>query len=52
MSPFDKFKFESEFQKISSGGAISYGEIPNMSKNLEALKEVVKYIYDNIQYFL
>ncbi len=47
---FDKFKFESEFQKISSGGAISYGEIPNMSKNLEALKEVVKYIYDNIQY--
>ena len=42
---FDKFKFESEFQKISSGGAISYGEIPNMSKNLEALKEVVKYIY-------
>ena len=47
---FDKFKFESEFQKISNGGAISYGEIPNMSKNLEALKEVVKYIYDNIQY--
>ena len=47
---FDKFKFESEFQKISSGGAISYGEIPNMSKNLEVLKEVVKYIYDNIQY--
>ena len=47
---FDKFKFESEFQKISSGGAISYGEIPNMSKNLEALKEIVKYIYDNIQY--
>ena len=47
---FDKFKFESEFQKISSGGAISYGEIPNMSKNLDALKEVVKYIYDNIQY--
>ena len=47
---FDKFKFESEFQKISTGGAISYGEIPNMSKNLEALKEVVKYIYDNIQY--
>lgn len=47
---FDKFKFESEFQKISSGGAISYGEIPNMSKNLDALKEIVKYIYDNIQY--
>ena len=50
ISVFDKFKFESEFQKISSGGAISYAEIPNMSKNLEALKEVVKYIYDNIQY--
>lgn len=47
---FEKFKFESEFQTISSGGAISYAEIPNMSKNLEALKEVVKYIYDNIQY--
>lgn len=47
---FDKFKFESEFQKISNGGAISYGEIPNMSKNLDALKEIVKYIYDNIQY--
>lgn len=47
---FDKFKFESEFQNISSGGAISYAEIPNMSNNLEALKEMVKYIYDNIQY--
>lgn len=47
---FDKFKFESEFQNISSGGSISYAEIPNMSNNLEALKEMVKYIYDNIQY--
>lgn len=47
---FDKFKFESQFQKISSGGAISYVEIPNMRNNLPALSSVVKYIYDNIQY--
>ena len=42
--------FESEFQKISSGGAISYVEIPNMQHNLIALETAVKYIYDNIQY--
>lgn len=47
---FDKFTFESQFQTISSGGAISYVEIPNMRHNLEALEEVVKFIYDNIQY--
>lgn len=47
---FSKFDFESEFQKISSGGAISYVEIPNMRHNLEALKDVVRYIYDHIQY--
>ena len=47
---FDKFTFESQFQTISSGGAISYVEIPNMRNNLPALKEVVKFIYDNIQY--
>ena len=47
---FSKFKFESQFQNISSGGAISYVEIPNMRHNLEALEEVVKFIYDNIQY--
>lgn len=47
---FSKFKFESQFQSISSGGAISYVEIPNMRHNLEALEEVVKFIYDNIQY--
>lgn len=47
---FSKFKFESQFQKISSGGAISYVEIPNMRNNLEALEEIVKFIYDNIQY--
>ena len=45
-----KFDFEAQFQVISSGGAISYVEIPNMRNNLEALEEVVKYIYDNIQY--
>ena len=45
-----KFSFESQFQKISSGGSISYVEIPNMRHNLEALEEVVKFIYDNIQY--
>ena len=47
---FSKFEFESQFQKISSGGAISYVEIPNMRHNTEALEEVVKFIYDNIQY--
>ncbi|MBO5239104.1 MAG: anaerobic ribonucleoside-triphosphate reductase [Lachnospiraceae bacterium] len=47
---FSKFQFESQFQQISSGGAISYVEIPNMRNNLEALSEVVRYIYDNIQY--
>lgn len=47
---FSKFRFESQFQNISSGGAISYVEIPNMRNNLEALQEVVRFIYDNIQY--
>ena len=47
---FSKFEFESAFQKISSGGAISYVEVPNMEKNLQALESVVKFIYDNIQY--
>ena len=47
---FSKLSFESEFQPVSSGGAISYVEIPNMSKNLLALETLVKYIYDNIQY--
>ena len=47
---FSKFQFESQFQVISSGGAISYVEIPNMRHNLEALEEIVKFIYDNIQY--
>jgi len=47
---FAKFNFESQFQKISTGGCISYVEIPNMRHNLAALKEVVRFIYDNIQY--
>lgn len=47
---FDKFEFESQFQKISNGGAISYVEIPNMRNNLEALSQIVRFIYDNIQY--
>ena len=47
---FEKLSFESEFQKISSGGAISYVEIPNMQHNIIALESAVKFIYDNIQY--
>ena len=47
---FSKFTFESQFQQISSGGAISYVEIPNMRHNLTAMEDVVKFIYDNIQY--
>ncbi|MGN0974315.1 MAG: anaerobic ribonucleoside-triphosphate reductase [Bacilli bacterium] len=47
---FSKFTFESQFQKISTGGCISYVEVPNMEHNLEAMREVVKFIYDNIQY--
>ena len=47
---FEKLSFESEFQGISTGGCISYIEIPNMNKNIEALETVVKFIYDNIQY--
>jgi len=47
---FEKLSFESEFQKLSPGGAISYVEIPNMRHNLKALEDLVKFIYDNIQY--
>lgn len=47
---FSKFKFEAQFQPISSGGCISYVEIPNLTNNLQAIEEVVKFIYDNIQY--
>lgn len=47
---FDKFTFESEFQKISTGGCISYAEIPNMTNNIPALLTMIQYIYDNISY--
>ncbi|MBO5605140.1 MAG: anaerobic ribonucleoside-triphosphate reductase, partial [Acidaminococcaceae bacterium] len=47
---FSKFEFESEFQKLSSGGAISYVEIPNMQNNPKALEATVQFIYDHIQY--
>ena len=47
---FEKFKFEAQFQPISSGGCISYVEIPNLTNNVQAIEEVVKFIYNNIQY--
>ena len=50
ISVFDKFDFESEFQKLSTGGMISYAEIPNMTNNIEAVATLVKYIYDHIAY--
>ena len=50
INAFDKLKFESQFQPLSSGGAISYVEIPNMKNNIKALEAVVGFIYDNIQY--
>lgn len=50
INAFDKLNFESQFQPISSGGCISYVEIPNMGHNLEALESMINYIYHNIQY--
>lgn len=47
---FTKLRFESEFQRLSPGGAISYVEVPNMQNNIPAVLEVIKYIYDNIMY--
>ena len=47
---FTKLKFESDFQRLSPGGAISYGEVPNMQDNLEAVISVLQFIYDNIMY--
>lgn len=47
---FDKFAFESEFQKKSTGGCISYAEIPNMTHNIDAVLAMIQYIYDNISY--
>ncbi len=50
INAFDKLAFESEFQPISSGGCISYIEIPNMTNNIEALKQMIKFMYNNISY--
>ena len=50
INAFDKLKFESKFQKLSPGGAISYVEIPNMEDNIEAAEAIVEYIYENIMY--
>ncbi|MER0285332.1 anaerobic ribonucleoside-triphosphate reductase [Clostridioides difficile] len=47
---FSKLKFESQFHSISSGGCISYVEVPDMSRNLEAVEQIINYIYHNIQY--
>ena len=47
---FDKLKFESQFHDISLGGCISYIEVPDMSKNLEAVEQIINYIYHNVQY--
>lgn len=50
INAFDKLKFESQFHAISAGGCISYAELPNMSKNIDAVEELIKYIYENVQY--
>ncbi|MDD6788553.1 MAG: anaerobic ribonucleoside-triphosphate reductase, partial [Lachnospira sp.] len=47
---FSKLKFESEFQKLSPGGAVSYVEVPNLQNNIEAVLSVMQFIYDNIMY--
>ena len=47
---FTKLRFESEFQQLSPGGAISYVEVPNMQQNIDAVLELMKFIYDNIMY--
>jgi ribonucleoside-triphosphate reductase len=47
---FEKLKFESQFQALSTGGAISYVEVPNMQNNIEAVLQVMRFIYDNIMY--
>ena len=50
ISAFDKLKFESQFQELSPGGAISYVEVPDMENNIPAVISVMQYIYDNIMY--
>ncbi|MBQ1984743.1 MAG: anaerobic ribonucleoside-triphosphate reductase [Clostridia bacterium] len=47
---FEKLAFEAQFQALSTGGAISYVEVPNMQQNLEAVLQIIRYIYDNIMY--
>lgn len=47
---FSKLAFESQFQKLSPGGAISYVEVPNMENNIPAVMNVIKFIYDHIMY--
>jgi ribonucleoside-triphosphate reductase len=50
INAFDKLRFESQFQKISSGGCISYVEVPNLEQNLEVIDQLVSYMYETIQY--
>lgn len=50
INAFDKLAFESQFQSLSTGGAISYCEIPNIQNNIPAVLEIIKFIYDNIMY--
>ncbi len=50
INAFDKLKFESQFQELSTGGAVSYIEVPNMQDNIPAVLQVIKFIYDNIMY--
>lgn len=50
INAFEKLKFEAQFQRLSPGGAISYVEVPNMENNIDAVLELMKYIYNNIMY--
>ena len=50
INAFEKLKFEAQFQALSTGGAISYVEVPDMQNNIKAVLEIIKYIYDNIMY--
>lgn len=50
INAFDKLKFESKFQDISSGGCVSYIEVPNLNNNLKVLDKIIRYMYENIQY--
>ncbi|WP_330374358.1 anaerobic ribonucleoside-triphosphate reductase [Lachnobacterium bovis] len=50
INAFDKLKFESKFQELSPGGAVSYVEVPNMQDNIEAVLSVMQFIYENIMY--